>query len=333
MAAQSPLGVFVSRVRGRVERVPWDLVAASAVAAGVAAAPRVPQIGEAPLRPLVGLALLFFLPGYAVVAILFPHRDAVAVPDRVATVGAARRVALSFAASLAALPPLALVWWTVDGRVELIPAALAGFVCLASLVAWARRAALPPAQRFSPSVTPWVRAGYRSLSAGPRADRALNTVVLLSVLFATIAVGYAVAVPTDGESYSGLYLATEDDDRGVVAGDYPSEFARNESRELVVGVRNRERARTDYTVVVEIQQVSTDDGAASVRSERELHRFEFALGAAEDWQRVHEVTPATVGDLQRLQYYLYRGDAPADPTAASAYRTTHVWINVSAPSG
>jgi uncharacterized membrane protein len=38
------------------------------------------------------------------------------------------------------------------------------------------------------------------------------------------------------------------------------------------------------------------------------------------------------GERLRLIYLLYRGDAPAAPSTATAYREVHLWVNVTASS-
>ena len=41
------------------------------------------------------------------------------------------------------------------------------------------------------------------------------------------------------------------------------------------------------------------------------------------------VAPTATGEDLRLTYYLYRGDAPSDPSEGSAYRTLSLWVDVS----
>jgi uncharacterized membrane protein len=93
----------------------------------------------------------------------------------------------------------------------------------------------------------------------------------------------------------------------------------------------------EYTVVVELQRVTivneTDSttNATTVRvlDERELRRFEVSLAHNETWHNQHTVTPTMTGDRLRLQYLLYRGEPPADPSGETAYRELHLWVNVS----
>jgi len=58
------------------------------------------------------------------------------------------------------------------------------------------------------------------------------------MLVAVASVGYAVAVPKEGESFTEFYLLTEGEDGELVADGYPTEFVRGEGQPLVVGVGN-----------------------------------------------------------------------------------------------
>jgi len=140
---------------------------------------------------------------------------------------------------------------------------------------------------------------------------------------------YALAVPNTTGGHSDLYLATENESGALVASGFPEELESNESEELTVGVKNREGAQTAYSVVVELQKVGTDSEEPTVQRKRELHRFSATLDAAEDWHRQHEITPEITGDNLRVRYYLYKGAAPDEVNAESAYRTAHIWITVS----
>lgn len=156
----------------------------------------------------------------------------------------------------------------------------------------------------------------------------MTTIVLaISVLLAMSTIGYALVVPSDGETYASLYLATEDDTGDLVSGSFPTEFTAGEERDVVVGVGNAEGETVSYTVVVEIQEVDTGSDTAVV-DRTELRRFSAEVGHGESWERSHEVRPEEPGDDRRLTFSLYRGAAPSDPADEEPYRQTYVWIDV-----
>jgi hypothetical protein len=101
-----------------------------------------------------------------------------------------------------------------------------------------------------------------------------------------------------------------------------------ESPELVVGVGNHENEAMTYTVVVELQRVRVQGESISVVEARELERYGVSLDDNETVQRKPQIRPSMTGDRLRLTYLLYRGDPPADPAIANAYRSVYRWVNV-----
>ena len=59
----------------------------------------IPPLNETPVRIILGLSLVLFLPGYALIATLFPRKD---------DLDAIERIALSFGLSIAITPLLGL---------------------------------------------------------------------------------------------------------------------------------------------------------------------------------------------------------------------------------
>jgi hypothetical protein len=97
----------------------------------------------------------------------------------------------------------------------------------------------------------------------------------------------------------------------------------------VVGIGNHEHEPVDYTVVVELQNVTFEGNESVVREESELGRLRTGLADNETWTRTYEVTPTMTGERLRLAFLLYNESVPDDPTVENAYRETHLWVNVS----
>ena len=152
--------------------------------------------------------------------------------------------------------------------------------------------------------------------------------MVCSILLATASVGYAVAVPKQGEAFSEFYLLTETPDVELVADNYPEEFVAGENRTLTVGVGNHEHEAVSYTVVVLAQDVRVQNNSTTVLAEEQLRRFQPRVADNETWQRNHTVAPSLTGDSIRLTYLLYRGPPPADPSTENAYRELHLWVTV-----
>ena len=244
------------------------------------------------------------------------------------------RVALSFGLSIAIVPLIGLVLNFTPWGIRLTPVvvSISAFTLGSVAVAAARRRDLPPEERFRVPHERWL-ADARSELFEPesRTDTALNVLLALSILLAVSSVGYAVAVPPQGESFSEFYLLTETTDGELVADDYPSDITIDDRPELVVGIGNQEYEPTNYTVVVQLQSVTTEGNTTTVQSRTEIDRFTTSVAHNETHHERHTLTPTQTGTDLRVKYLLYRGDAPATPTAETAYRDLHLWMNVSEP--
>ena len=323
-----------------------DLVAAVVLALAATAATLLPFLAVTPLRAVLGFGFVLFVPGYALVAALFPGHaaaeredegavadrgDESAVADRDAPGGPAR-AALGVISSvvLAAVVGIALSLTVGLGPASAV-VTLAVVTLLCAGVAARRRRALPPGERFTVPVRSWV-SGARTALTEPetRGDAALNVLLAVAVVVSVGGVAYATAVPGNGERFTEFYLLAEDADGDLVAAGYPTEFAVGEPRSQYVGLTNREGETVSYTVLVQIQRVTVTNDSVRVREREELRRFGPEVADGESWRRNHTVAPTMTGDRLRLTYLLYRGAPPAEPTVENAYEHAYTWVNVSA---
>ncbi len=102
----------------------------------------IPPLNEiSPIRIILGLPLVLFLPGYALIAALFPRKD---------DLDGIERVALSFGLSIAITPLLGLgLNYTPFGiRLTPILIVLSVFTIALAIGAWVRRSWIPEEDRF-----------------------------------------------------------------------------------------------------------------------------------------------------------------------------------------
>jgi uncharacterized membrane protein len=186
-------------------------------------------------------------------------------------------------------------------------------------------------QRYRIRVDRWVTGLTQGVfGTDRRLAGVANVLLIVSVLIATATMGYALAVPQDGESYSSISLLTENDSGELVAEGYPTNFTAGEPADLVVSVENDEGSETDYTVVVVVQRVDPSADGVRVLEQQELDRIEATVGPGETWRQEHQVASEMVGEDLRLTYLLYRGEPPETPTRENAYHDLYVWMDVEA---
>lgn len=312
----------------------WDLVVAGTLLVGTNLVVFVPTLDVFPLRVVFGFAFALFLPGYALVAALFPESSTVETGPRndrflgLADAGPAitgiERVFLSIVMSLVAVPLLGyLLTFTSYGlhlpAVVVLISVVTGV--LLGLALW-RRLMLAPADRFAvplPRVWP-SRSGMR----------VANLFLVVGLLVAFAGLGYALTTPTSTAAPE-FYLVTEGEDGEYVANGYPERMALNEPRTLTVAVANHDDTSTTYTVVVLLQRVRPTDTGYTVVEQAEQTRFSVDAPANTVRYRQHDIAPTMRGTDLRLTYLLYAGQPPERPGSETAIYDLHIWIDVTEP--
>ncbi|WP_458207717.1 DUF1616 domain-containing protein [Haladaptatus sp. NG-SE-30] len=329
-----------------VRRFPPDLAMILGVVALTVLLRAVPVVPETPLRVVLGTLFVLFAPGYTFVAALFPENAATSegVIEEQSESGTGNfdgrsidgveRVALSVALSVVLVALVGLFLnFTFGVRFATVVTVTSVLTVTLAVFAAVRRQRLPPSERFRVPYERWFVSARSGLSnPGSRKKKLLNVLLIVSVLAATASVVYALSVPKQDPAFTEFYLLSRGDSGELLADDYPTEYVSGEGKNLTVGIGNYEQRRTAYTVVVRLRQVETANGSTRVLDQRTLHRFRPVLEHGETWHRSHRIVPTTTGENLQLQYLLFRGDPPQNISAESAYRETHLWVNVSAPN-
>lgn len=308
-----------------------------------------PVLREHPFRFVFGFLLVVLLPGYSVVAAVFPARKKPGdSPHRTQGneqsdglvlglstpregIDSVERVVLSIGVScvIVALIGLLLNYTRWGITLEPLSVVLTVIIVVMTGIGAERRWRLPKQARYRAPYGPWFASVYSEFSnSDSRTETVLNIAIVVSVLVIASSFVYAVSVPHDGEQFTELSLLTEDDGE-LVADDYPRQFTRGETRSVVVGLSNHEHETVEYTVVVELQQVSDRGEDTVVLQSVELDRLNATLAHNQTEYLTSEVTPTTTGERQRLAFMLYLGDPPARPSLDSAYRSGYLWVDVS----
>ncbi|MFO7834090.1 MAG: DUF1616 domain-containing protein [Halohasta sp.] len=319
-----------------------DLAVAVGLVIALILAVFAPGLRETPLRIPLGLAVAFVVPGYVLLAALYPERsrtdeptDTTAVDDddSLSAITPTERYLLAVATSIVLVPLVGFVLDRTSVGVRLAPFVLsvsAVTVVLASIAA-VRRRRRPADVRFRPRRPGWF-ADLRSkwLAADGYQNRTLTVLLVLSVVFFAASAGYAAAGPTTADGYSELTLVDGDGER--IVGDGASERLSSASAPTVgVSVSNHEGRDLTYTVVVVEETVSGDGDDRTVTDRAERDRFELAVDDGETRVREYSVRP-DVDDESRLNWLLYTEEPPADPSPENAAYDVHLWTTASTPA-
>lgn len=363
MVAWKNLGDLLLR---KLRRLPADLAAIVMLTVFILGSVSVLRVNETSFQILIVLPLVLFIPGYTLVAALFPAgeklptdgdnqraesnndmntADETIVNNKIYyTINGIERVALSFVLNIVIVSVLwlGLGFTSLETRLMPFTIVVSAITVLSAAVATQRRLELPDDEQFSLSYSKWINlTRQKLLHPNSHTDQVLNILLIISLLMIIGSVGYAVAVPPQ-DGFSEFYLLTESEDGTLVADGYPSEFVGDESKSVILGISNNEHEPTEYTVIAEIQRVETVESGAqastnpsadnSIETEiidrEQLGQLTTTLDHEETVHKSHELNPRMTGEDLRIQYLLFKNTPPANPTRENAYRSLRLWVDV-----
>ncbi|RQG99365.1 DUF1616 domain-containing protein [Natrarchaeobius oligotrophus] len=297
-----------------------------------------------PVRVLLAIPLVLFLPGYALVAVLYPDErgdEYRAFDDRktglsnplLLTRGLRpiERLVLSVTFSVALVPAITLLTTLSPGGIvaESVLLGTATATIVLSVGAIASRYRCSPDRRYSPSLAATVpsftrvRHGTYTVTE----PRPYNVAIALAFVLLLASAGFALANPPQHDGFTEFAVETEN-----VTGDvetmYPSTYAHGETRDLTVSITNREHESRAYTTVVLLERVDAGNGETTVENREELAREATTVADGTSQEQTLEITPTMRGDDLRLTLLLYEDEPPDSPTGDDAYRAMHLPIEV-----
>jgi uncharacterized membrane protein len=262
----------------------------------------VPPLSDTWIRTILGLPMVLFLPGYALIAALFPHRD---------DLDGIERTALSFGLSIAVVPLLGLGLNYTPWGIRLAPilVTLSIFTLGMCVIAVYRRGELPEGEAFSVPFGAALHSLRQEVFAHEqsRLDRILTVILVLSILASVAMLVYVVVTPKQGEKFTEFYILGPEG----IADDYPTLFNLSESGTVILGVVNHEYASVEYTLDIALDNESIYPGQ------------QIVLAHNQTWEEFVTFTPPNVGQDMKLQFLIYK-----DGNYSAPYRDLHLWIDV-----
>jgi uncharacterized membrane protein len=319
MPPETTAGLLISSLNPRT--VPLDLKSIYLWISLALVSVYAPVISESPLRAVLVLPLLLFIPGYLLVAALFPARGDL---DDI------ERVALSFGLSIAVVPliGLALNYTPWGIRLDSIAVFLVAFSLVIGLIAQFRRRELPEESRLRVPVGAYL-AAIREEFFGNSASRVLSIVLVAAVLVAIATTVFIVVTPRDGEKFTEFYILGP---KGKAA-DYPTEFMAGTPQTVIIGIGNHEYQEITYTVetyAVE-SRFNNATNESTIVSATPLDRFSVTVPHNQTVEQPYSFRVVD-SDANRLEFLLFK-ETPPDNIPDSnltevAYRDLHLWLRV-----
>ena len=149
----------------------------------------------------------------------------------------------------------------------------------------------------------WIRKPRRPLEV------VLGLLLAVAVMASAGVIAWRVQHPTPGEAFTEFYVLGEE----WRIEDYPTLLYMGQSQEYNVGIVNHEGEVVTYTIRAFLDDVPV--GLAGP----------LTLKDGDEREGQISVTPASAGEQQKLELWLYRD------TETEVYRRVHLFVNVETP--
>ncbi len=258
-----------------------------------------PNLSESLLRTVIGIPMVLFIPGYVLIAALFPGKD---------ELEGIERLALSFGLSIAVVPLLGLVLNFTFG-IRLIPVLI--MLCLYTVaflvIAAYRREKLPENERFRMPFHPVYKLLEEEfISPMSKTDRILTGILIFSIALAIGMIFFVITTPKIGERFTEFYILGSE----VKTENYPTVLRYNSPATIFIGVVNHEYIPVNYTVRIALDKKPLTDTRIS-------------LDHNTTWEKNMTFIPDKNGTDMKLEFWLFKEDNFTAP-----YRELHLWVNV-----
>lgn len=265
----------------------------------------IPVLSESFIRTVLGLPLVLFLPGYALVALLFPAKNGLEGIER---------AALSVGMSVAIVPLVGLVLNSTSFGIREMPllASLSVLIILMCAAAYVRRRMLPEDKTFGVSFKTSTRSLLVEVLGKPESstEKTLRVFLAISVLALVGTVAYVTIIPHEQEPFTEFYILGPEGK----ADNYTTEYVQGESGTVIIGVANHEHRAVNYTLDVRLEN-------KSLALPENLRHIQLEDNTT--LEEPLEIKPSIEGKNMELQFLLFNDTEKEVP-----YEDLRLWINV-----
>jgi uncharacterized membrane protein len=284
-----------------------------------------PVISETPVRIVLALPVILFIPGYCIILALFPKEGDIDLTER---------IVLSVCVSIAVVPLIGLglnfTPWGI--RLDPIVTALTVFTLLITCVAHYQRAMLPLEEQFRmPFLSLAETVRKEILPAGPhRRDRILGAVLAAGIIIALLTTIYIITVPRGDEQFTDFFVLGENQ----TAAHYPRNIFTNHSYPLYVGVENHENRRITYTIETWMVLTHFDNATSTYRIDTMDPQDRLSLSILPNQTVIipYNLSVNKTG-YNRVEFLLFNENIPGFNVVAmnrinASYRNLHILLDV-----
>jgi uncharacterized membrane protein len=255
-----------------------------------------PILDNSFIRTILGIPMVIFVPGYLLIAALFPNK---------VDIDTVERIALSFVFSIVVVSLLGLLLDITFG-IRLIPILVA--LCIYSIVfmvitIYTRRNSSED-KRLSIGFNKIYEIINSELKPTAKIDFILAAIFIFSVILAIVMVYHIATIPKVGERFTEFYIVN-----GTSKTAYNYNIKSSSYANITVGVINREYDRVNYTV-----QIISDK---NMLADKKLSLYHDGI-----WE-TNITLPLQENNGTKVEFLLFK-----ENNFTSPYRELHLWTNI-----
>jgi uncharacterized membrane protein len=320
---------------GSRQDIPGDLILIVVWLAASIVAIYLPFLNGTPVRIALALPVILFIPGYCLLALLFPKNGDIDLMPR---------MVLSIGVSIALVPLIGLglnfTPWGI--RLDPIVLSLTLFTLVMTLIILYQRSLLPSEERFRIPLSAIGAAIQEEVwqNKGSTNARILSGVLVFAICITILTAVYVVTVPLPGEPFTEFFILGEN----RTAAHYPEWIIPGQNYSLFVGVGNHENGDSTYTIETWMLQTESDN---STNRSRILimdpdNRVQFTLADNQTTiipynLSVPNITVQNVSvpkiRYDRVEFLLFKGTLPGHEVSGTdrinaSFRNLHLNIKI-----
>lgn len=253
------------------------------------------------MRPILGIVVVLFIPGYILIEVLFPKRNDLYNIER---------FALSLGLSIVVVSIFGLLLnFSYGISLNTMATSIWIYTVIFIFIIAHRRSKLSEDEKFSLSFYKIYGSIVNNIKPKCRTDIILTVILIMTALIAIGMMYYVMTTPKIGEKFTEFYVLNT----SGKADRYPTDLKLDNPYELLIGISNREYSIVNYTVQIALNK----DGLTSILASKEL-----ILDHNQEWKENMTFVPDKEGDGMKLEFWLFKESNFTEP-----YRRLYLWVN------
>ncbi len=283
-----------------------------------------PVINQSFLRILLSLPVILFIPGYVLIAALFPDST---------DIDAIERIVFSIGTSIVITPLIGLCLnftsWGI--RLDSLIISLTVVIVVFVIIAGIRRTRTSPESRYTipvPEIRQIVQ-GEWALRNGSKRDRILFFVSIFAIGMVVLSAALVITLPKPGEKFSEFFILGEN----RTADSYPHVIFPNISYPMYVGIGNHEFRTMNYTVEIYLVPKSANETTSAPSQPATLLVKTYSVTLSHNETSIIPFDLITLNtSYNRVDFLLFDDTVPSQSIKGSnrvnaSYRNLHLWFN------